>query len=617
MPNGVGFYYWSGTNWLFIMNNGTTGVSGSGTSNYMARWTAPAALGTGVAQDNGSGVSISSTALTPANMLDVNGSAAFGTYAGTAAPANSMIVSGQMGIGTIAPNASAALDITSTTGGLLPPRISGANIALIASPATGLTVLNTTTNCLEYYNGTAWQMLVCPCTGVPNAGSITGSATPCQSSTGNVYSITAVAGAVYYTWTVPTGATITAGQNTTSVTVTMGTTNGNVTVTASNSCGTGAPQSLAITLSTPLSNPATPSGTTTPTISTANTYTIAAVTGATSYTWSTSNTNLGTVTAGQGTTSATITSTATAGTYTICIYATNACGNSATECLTVTSSSCVITHSTYSQSTAGSYTWTVPCGITTVTITLNGAEGGLYYATSNTGIPGYGATVNCVLNVSSIASLNIYLGAAGGNAASDQIGGTAGSGGNAGDEAGGAGYGNTYTQWAYTYGYGAGGGGGGASSIRVGGTTQAFEYISAGGGGGASYFGAGGGGGQPGAAGAGDGGCGAGAAGGNGTGGVAVICNSGACTTSSSAGPETYVAAGNGGTGVGGAGGMSFDANCYNTGGGGGGGGSGGGAGGDGAGGGGGYSYTGGPGVSAVTVTPDNNAAGGSITITY
>ena len=39
----------------------------------------------------------------PANQLDVNGSAAFGTYVGTAAPSNGLIVSGNVGIGTTSP----------------------------------------------------------------------------------------------------------------------------------------------------------------------------------------------------------------------------------------------------------------------------------------------------------------------------------------------------------------------------------------------------------------------------------------------------------------------------------------------------------------------------------
>jgi hypothetical protein len=46
----------------------------------------------------------------------------------------------QVGIGTTTPNASAALDITSTTSGLLPPRMTKVQLEAIASPVEGLMV---------------------------------------------------------------------------------------------------------------------------------------------------------------------------------------------------------------------------------------------------------------------------------------------------------------------------------------------------------------------------------------------------------------------------------------------------------------------------------------------
>ena len=64
----------------------------------------------------------------------------------------------QVGVGTTTPDASAALDITSTTAGLLPPRMSTAERDVINSRvwAEGLTIYNTDTKCLEVYNGTDW-----------------------------------------------------------------------------------------------------------------------------------------------------------------------------------------------------------------------------------------------------------------------------------------------------------------------------------------------------------------------------------------------------------------------------------------------------------------------------
>ena len=67
-------------------------------------------------------------------------------------------IAGSVGIGG-ASAASAALDITSTTKGFLPPRMTTAQRDAIASPATGLVIYNTSTNKLNFYNGTAWEQV--------------------------------------------------------------------------------------------------------------------------------------------------------------------------------------------------------------------------------------------------------------------------------------------------------------------------------------------------------------------------------------------------------------------------------------------------------------------------
>ena len=65
----------------------------------------------------------------------------------------------QIGIGTSTPDASAKLDITSTTQGFLPPRMTTAQRDAIVSPATGLVIFNTSTNSLETKNSTGWVSL--------------------------------------------------------------------------------------------------------------------------------------------------------------------------------------------------------------------------------------------------------------------------------------------------------------------------------------------------------------------------------------------------------------------------------------------------------------------------
>ncbi|MCE4566171.1 HYR domain-containing protein [Maribellus sp. CM-23] len=88
-------------------------------------------------------------------------------------------------------------------------------------------------------------------------GAITGSIAVCP-GVSETYSIAAVTDATVYTWTVPAGWTIDSGQGTTSITVTTGTggTSGNISVTAGNTCGTGSPRTLAVSVGT-LSSPAT------------------------------------------------------------------------------------------------------------------------------------------------------------------------------------------------------------------------------------------------------------------------------------------------------------------------------------------------------------------------
>jgi len=64
----------------------------------------------------------------------------------------------QVGINTETPDASAALDITSTTGGLLVPRMTETQRDVISSPATGLMIYQIDgTVGFYYYNGSSWE----------------------------------------------------------------------------------------------------------------------------------------------------------------------------------------------------------------------------------------------------------------------------------------------------------------------------------------------------------------------------------------------------------------------------------------------------------------------------
>ena len=67
------------------------------------------------------------------------------------------INTGSVGIGTASPSSSALLDVSSTTKGVLLPRMNTTQINAISYPAEGLTVFNTLLNTLCFYNGVAWR----------------------------------------------------------------------------------------------------------------------------------------------------------------------------------------------------------------------------------------------------------------------------------------------------------------------------------------------------------------------------------------------------------------------------------------------------------------------------
>jgi alpha-tubulin suppressor-like RCC1 family protein len=117
-------------------------------------------------------------------------------------------------------------------------------------------------------------------------GTPTGTTVGACPGTNRTYTITSVLGASSYTWSTPTAMPIVSGQGTTSITVTIppGFVTGNISVKANSACGSSALRNLSIrsvptqpgTISGPINN-LCGGGTAT--------YSIAAVTGATSYNW--------------------------------------------------------------------------------------------------------------------------------------------------------------------------------------------------------------------------------------------------------------------------------------------------------------------------------------------
>lgn len=100
--------------------------------------------------------------ITTAVTLDVSGAPTAGANAtitnayALRIAAGASLFSGSVGVGG-APDSKAALTVTSTTQGFLPPRMTGTQRDAISSPTAGLLVYNSTTNKLNFYNGSAWE----------------------------------------------------------------------------------------------------------------------------------------------------------------------------------------------------------------------------------------------------------------------------------------------------------------------------------------------------------------------------------------------------------------------------------------------------------------------------
>ncbi len=240
-------------------------------------------------------------------------------------------------------------------------------------------------------------------------GTISGNATICLGSS-NIYSISSVSGATSYNWYLPSGWS--GSSSTNSIGTTAGS-SGSLSVTATNACGTSSEQTLAITVNTTPAAPGTISGNTTICSGSTNTYSVASVSGATSYGWM--------LPGGWSGTSSTNTISTTAGSSgTITVTPINSCGTSSDQTLSVTvnavpatpgtiSGSATIcsgssnTYSISSVSGATSYNWSLPGGwsgtSTTNTIsTTAGSSGTLTITAANSCGTSAGQTLAVTVN---------------------------------------------------------------------------------------------------------------------------------------------------------------------------------------------------------------------------
>ena len=234
-------------------------------------------------------------------------------------------------------NPSAVLEAESTSKGFLPPRMTTAQRDAIQNPALGLQIFNLTTNCLEIYIAPNWQNVFCGCSSAPanlsytNNGPITyclntvispNSATT-QASTPSSFTVSP---------SLPAGLQLNNVNGQITGTPTSIASATDYTITASNACGSTTRLINISVLNIP-STPPTISGPSAPTINTSTNYSITAVSGATSYTWTVPTGWI--INSGQGTTIINVTSGSNAGNVTVTV--TNTCGTSTPSTTAVSS----------------------------------------------------------------------------------------------------------------------------------------------------------------------------------------------------------------------------------------------------------------------------------------
>jgi subtilisin-like proprotein convertase family protein len=203
-------------------------------------------------------------------------------------------------------------------------------------------------------------------------GNINGPTSVCTGAV-SVYSVPAVSGASNYTWTLPPGATITAGANSNTVTINWGNSaGGTLCVRANNACGPSAPSCINVTVNTTLIV-GQPQGPTAVCGNGNEAYSVPPVPNATNYNWTITN---GSITTGQGTPNITVLwNPGTTGN--VCVQVSGGCGTSPNACLPVQISNVPATPNINGAAaacvgTTGTYTVTVAPGVTNYVWTVSG-----------------------------------------------------------------------------------------------------------------------------------------------------------------------------------------------------------------------------------------------------
>ncbi len=141
------------------------------------------------------------------------------------------------------PHPSATLELESTTGGFLPPRLTQTERDAIVAPAVGLIIYNTTSNCMQSYMPLGWRDMSCNCTSFPSAAFTIGS----TNQVNLAVNFTATQPGLTYAWTFGSGTPATATGATASSTWSVAGTY-TVTLTTTDSQGCSATTSQQVTI---------------------------------------------------------------------------------------------------------------------------------------------------------------------------------------------------------------------------------------------------------------------------------------------------------------------------------------------------------------------------------
>ena len=224
------------TGYFWTVPSGATIVSGNNTSTIIVDFSTSATSGN---------LTVFGTNACGNGIISANFSVTINTLpqaAGTIV-GDSTVCQGQNGVTYSVPAISNATGYTWVlpTGASI---ISGTNtnsitVAFSTSAVSGNITVSGTNDCGNGVISANYPVTVNPLPA--DAGSISGPEIVCQGQIGIVYSVPEIANALNYIWTLPSGATITSGNNTNTITVSysMAATTGIISVKGTNACGDG------------------------------------------------------------------------------------------------------------------------------------------------------------------------------------------------------------------------------------------------------------------------------------------------------------------------------------------------------------------------------------------